>query len=348
MSNTILQFRQLLLQWHKSIDRSLPWKNNNDPYKIWVSEIILQQTRVEQGIPYYLKFIEKYPTVKDLAKSDEDEILKSWEGLGYYTRARNLHAASKEVIERFNGKFPDKYEDVILLPGIGPYTASAILSFAYGQPYAVIDGNVKRVLSRVFGYAEPIDTAEGISFLKEKADQCLDKKSPGAYNQAIMDFGALQCVPQKPDCITCPMKNCCSAFLNKTIESIPHKSKKTKVRRRYFHYFYVQGNNMVYISQRGKNDIWARLFEFPLYESNQELDTVELCKNLHLSKSEPRPELLVKQDHKLSHQILTICIYKMDVLPIKTTFKNLKLEKVQELHKFAFPKPIYNFLFRSE
>ena len=244
--NQKLFFTKKLLEWYAQNDRPMPWKGIKNPYFIWLSEVILQQTRVEQGLPYYLKFIKKYPTINSLAKAPEDEILKLWEGLGYYSRARNLHAAAKEIVVNYNGIFPTTYEEILKLKGVGEYTASAIASFAYDLPRAVIDGNVYRVLTRFFGIHTPVDTSKGKKKIRLLADCLLETQKPALYNQAIMDFGAIQCTPKTPECSVCTLKNACTGYGLKKVNTYPVKSKKIKKRKRHFYYLVLkQGSKLL-------------------------------------------------------------------------------------------------------
>src|SRR5262245_24307425 len=261
-------FTKKLLTWNKSSNkRQMPWKGEKDPYKIWLSEIILQQTRVEQGLEYYKKFIAKFPTVHDLAKAPEQQVFKLWEGLGYYTRCKNLVATAKVISKEKGGKFPNTYEDIKALKGIGPYTAAAISSFAFNLPYAVVDGNVFRVLARVFGVSTPIDSTAGKKYFTQLADDLLDKKQPGTYNQAIMDFGAVICKPEAPLCNQCPFNKTCYAYLNKKISELPVKEKKISIRKRWFYYFIIGNKDQSAIVQRTAKDIWQELYEYPLIET---------------------------------------------------------------------------------
>lgn len=256
------------MSWLQESNRPLPWKGERDPYKIWISEIILQQTRVEQGTPYYLKFIERFPRVGDLAQAPETEVLKLWEGLGYYTRARNLHAAARYIDQTLGGQFPDAYTDIRNLKGVGDYTAAAIASFAFGLPYAVVDGNVFRVLARFFGLDTPTDTAAGKNAFRALAQELLDPASPGLYNQAIMDFGALQCTPTKPHCTSCPLADYCTAKAENTAPLLPVKSKARPKRERLLLYgvFDLPDANIL-IRRRTGRDIWHNLYEFPGIET---------------------------------------------------------------------------------
>ena len=260
------EFTQRLLAWHDPTARPMPWKNGRDPYKIWLSEIILQQTRVEQGMPYYLRFVAAFPTVEMLAAAPENAVFKLWEGLGYYTRARNLHKAAKVVAGTLSGSFPTSYDEILKLPGVGPYTAAAIASFAFDLPHAVLDGNVFRVLSRVFGIETPIDSTEGRQYFVKKSAELLDKNRPGQFNQAIMDFGATVCTPARPTCPTCPMAGFCRAFLEKKVGDLPVKSAKLVKRERFFHYFIPKKGDATWVKQRTAKDIWQGLHEFPMVE----------------------------------------------------------------------------------
>lgn len=262
-------FAQTLLQWHKQNPRPLPWKQTQDPYKIWLSEVILQQTRVEQGLPYYLRFVEQYPTVENLANAQTDELMRLWEGLGYYSRARNLHETAKQVVNQMNGKFPDSYKGLLTLKGIGNYTAAAIASFAFGLSHAVLDGNVYRVLARYFGIETPTDTTQGKKEFEQLANQAINPQYPAEYNQAIMDFGALQCTPSKPNCLFCPLSTTCYAFLNQKTSDLPIKTKKIVRKKRFFNYILIKNaQGEIYIVRREKRDIWQHLYEFPLIETD--------------------------------------------------------------------------------
>lgn len=327
-------FSRGLIKWYKTNKRDLPWRNQTDAYKIWLSEIILQQTQVVQGTSYYLKFTQKYPKITHLAAATEDEVLKLWQGLGYYSRARNLHATAKVVKERFKGQFPSNYGDIRALKGIGEYTAAAIGSFAFNLPYAVVDGNVYRVLSRLFGIETAIDSGPGKKEFQALANELLDKKDPAQHNQAIMEFGSQFCKPNNPDCENCIFKTNCFAFKTDRVNDLPVKAKKTKVTTRFLNYVVlIDKNNMIYLNRRAGNDIWQGLYEFYLIESNKELSTLQLLKHqklkevagikfnlLHTSKS---------YKHILSHQHLYAKFYVIKTNIVfakthtKTTFKNL-------------------------
>lgn len=256
--------------WYARNHRVLPWRGITDAYRIWISEIILQQTRVVQGYEYYNRFVSRFPDVRALAVADDDEVMKLWQGLGYYSRARNLLAAARQVVERFGGEFPTTYDDIRSLPGIGDYTAAAIASFAYGLPHAVVDGNVYRVLSRIYGIDTPIDTTEGKKLFAALADELLDRQDPGGYNQALMEFGALYCVPRSPQCGGCIFADRCLALATGRVEVLPEKQGRTVVKPRYFNYFYVQHDGYVWLRRREGRDIWRNLYELPLIETAEE------------------------------------------------------------------------------
>ncbi len=259
-------FRENLLAWFAQNHRPLPWKGERDPYKIWLSEIILQQTRVEQGLPYYQKFVEKYPDVESLAAAPEDEVLKLWEGLGYYSRARNLHFTAKFIAAELGGKFPDDYEGIRALKGVGDYTAAAIASFAYNLPYAVLDGNVYRVLARFFGIETPTDSSAAKKEFAALAQSLLDPARPGDFNQAMMDFGATHCTPQQPKCSTCLLQSQCAAFSTKRVAELPVRSKAVEKKDRFFVYLVAHFRSDTFVRKRTEKDIWQNLWEFPLLE----------------------------------------------------------------------------------
>ena len=298
-------FSPLLLLWYQQNKRDLPWRHTRDPYKIWLCEIIMQQTRITQGMAYYNRFVQTFPSLRSLARAREDQVLKLWQGLGYYSRARNLHAAAKSM----KGVFPKTYEKVRVLKGVGDYTAAAICSIAYHMPYAVVDGNVYRVLARVFGISTPIDSTQGKKQFTTLAQELLDKKSPGDFNQAMMDFGALVCTPQNPQCTTCPLTTICQARRKNLQNKLPVKVQKTKITTRYFHYIYVEQGKFTWIHQRGPGDVWQHLYEIPLVESlNEKLPSAQLKKWFDITEivSLGRP---IK--HVLSHQIIYAYIYKV-------------------------------------
>jgi A/G-specific adenine glycosylase len=274
-----LNISEILIDWYSQNKRDLPWRDIEDPYKIWISEIILQQTRVNQGLDYYLRFIDKFPTVAILANAEENEVLNYWQGLGYYSRARNLHKAAKQIRNEYDGIFPVEYTKVLSLAGIGSYTAAAICSFAYHQPHAVVDGNVYRVLSRIFGVETAIDSGQGKKEFELLAREILSVHNPAAHNQSIMEFGALQCVPVSPNCTFCPLKNNCKAYKLDLVAFLPLKSKKTKVKQRFFNYLFVSFEGNTFLQKRIAKDVWQNLYEFPLIESDRILSLTEIIAN---------------------------------------------------------------------
>tara|TARA_R110000868_G_scaffold79232_6_gene225530 strand:- start:7179 stop:8216 length:1038 start_codon:yes stop_codon:yes gene_type:complete len=312
-------FSKQILLWYTKNKRDLPWRNTTNPYNIWLSEIMLQQTRVAQGTPYYISFVKNFPSVRDLASASEEKILKLWQGLGYYSRARNLHATAKIITEKYNGDFPSTYKELIQLKGVGDYTASAIASISFNRPEPVVDGNVYRVLSRYFGVSIPINSTEGIKYFKDLARQVMDSKNIRDYNQGIMEFGAIQCAPRNPNCSICPLKNGCVAVQEKKVEVLPVKIKKTKVRNRYFNYLVIlDGNNTTILKQRTGKGIWQNLYEFPLIESDTTLKEEEVCDRINESlplygNSEVYQFNETEIIHKLSHQHLYTTFWIVNV-----------------------------------
>ncbi|MBP9720345.1 MAG: A/G-specific adenine glycosylase [Bacteroides sp.] len=339
------EFARLLIEWYHEHKRDLPWRNTNDPYLIWISEIILQQTRVAQGYAYYQRFIERFPNLESLAAAEENEVLKYWQGLGYYSRARNLHQAAISV----NGVFPVRYEDILKLKGVGIYTAAAICSFAYNQPHAVVDGNVYRVLSRFFGINEPIDSGKGKKIFASLAHDLLDKVQPALYNQAIMDFGALQCTPLSPDCTVCPFKNRCFAFNHNMVSSLPIKQNKTKTSERFFYYLLIRDNGNIYLNKRTENDIWKNLYELPLIESNTALAVDDFIRkqefaSIFKENSVVNVRLLNKTKHVLSHRIIYADFYELEAQDIKMDFlsKYTRLN-MADLELYPVSRLMHNF-----
>ncbi len=342
-----LSFTKNLLRWFAGHERPLPWKGEKNPYLVWLSEVILQQTRVEQGLPYFEKFREKYPDVGSLARAPEDELMKMWEGLGYYSRARNLHEAARFIAGELGGKFPDTYEGIRSLKGVGDYTAAAVASFALGLPHAVVDGNVYRVLSRYFGSAEPIDATKGKKLFARLADELLDKSQPGNYNQAIMDFGATHCTPTAPKCASCPLKNHCEAFHLGRVEDFPVKSKKIEKRRRFFNYLVIRQKGRLFIKKRTGKDIWRNLYEYPLIETDSlpgnrsEVTKSELWKKW-LGKSECRIlHISAPIRQELTHRQIVAMFWEIEVEEDFHAPEGgwIPIEKSQ-LGNFAFPKII--------
>ena len=327
-------FNIQLEEWYEANGRDLPWRRTSDPYFIMLSEFILQQTQICQGMDYYLRFAERFPTAESLADASEEEVMRLWQGLGYYSRARHLHAAAKQIAEK--GHFPKDYAFVRALPGVGDYTAAAIMSFAFGEPYAVLDGNVQRVLARHFGITEPVDTTQGKKLLRALADEMLDHERPALYNQSIMDFGALQCKPNSPLCHACPLADTCQALSMHRVDKLPLKSKRTAIRDRYLTYIYTRTKDgKILLHRRGKGDIWQGLFEFPMIESARPLTLAEVEEKV---KVKAKLEL-VAQDvrHQLTHQRLHADFY---LLTLPTAYESTKGQWVEEksLDRYALPR----------
>lgn len=308
---------EILLDWYAREGRDLPWRRTRDPYRIWLSEVILQQTRVAQGTDYYLRFTERFPDVLALAAASEDEVLKLWQGLGYYSRARNLHAAAKRIAEEFDGRFPETFDGMRALPGVGEYTAAAVCSAAYDQPCAVVDGNVYRVLARLFDLDLPIDTAAGKRAFARVAQAELDKARPGMYNQAVMDFGALVCTPAQPLCGRCPLSGRCLALGAGTVAARPVKRGPARVRDRWFHYLHIVCAGRVVLHKRGAGDIWQGLYEFPLVETAAPADfgvvSVSEAFRKWVGDAWTLRRSVVMPAHRLSHQLLHAVVHRIDV-----------------------------------
>ena len=340
-------FTTRLLAWYATHTRPMPWKGEKNPYLIWLSEIVLQQTRVAQGLPYFERLRDAYPTVQDLADAPEDELLKNWEGLGYYSRARNLHAAAKHIAYERGGRFPDTHADILALKGVGPYTAAAIASFAYGLPHAVVDGNVYRVLARVFGIDTPMDSTAGKKKFAALAQQLLDTTDPGRYNQAVMDFGATMCTPKRPACTTCPMRPDCVALTTDRVGELPVKSKKTKTRTRYFHYLVLRSPDQILLRKRPAGDIWQGLFDFPLVETDSaDTDAAEVLGSATLLQDLPytyvRRSPLARQT--LSHQRIVARFYELTVDQLPAAPVEGRAVALREVTNYAFPKIVDEYL----
>ena len=341
-----MTFGQKLISWYLQNKRDLPWRNTKDPYKIWLSEVILQQTRVAQGLPYYESFVRNFPTVFDLAKADQQQVLKIWQGLGYYSRARNLHHTAQYVSEQLNGEFPKTYAELIKLKGIGSYTASAIASFSNDESVAVVDGNVYRVLSRYFGIETDISSSKAKKEFQQLADEVLDKKNPSLFNQAIMEFGALQCTPKNPNCEICIFNTSCFALQKNIVERLPVKLKKTKITQRFLHYLvFLDKNQNTIINKRTQTGIWKNLYEFPLIEVESKTDLevihqkiIDLYNDKYqiqdISVFNPK-EIL----HKLSHQQLHISFWRIELK--NSLNNNISLSEISD---YPFPIVIYNFI----
>lgn len=338
-------FSRVLLDWYAEHRRELPWRETKDPYRIWISEIILQQTRVVQGYEYFLRFVERFPDLAALAEADEDEVMKYWQGLGYYSRARNLHAAARSM----NGAFPRTYEGVRALKGVGDYTAAAICSIAYDMPYAVVDGNVYRVLSRYFGVEVPIDSVQGKKLFASLAQEMLDEKHAALYNQAIMDFGAIQCTPQSPSCMFCPLADSCSALATGKVALLPIKQHRTKTTDRYFTYIYMCVGGQMLLRKRTGNDIWRNLYELPLIETDHQMTVEELLLASELKELGANVEPIVRPlqigvKHVLSHQIIHADFYEMIFPADIQGFADYIRIGQGEWTRYAVPRLIHQFL----
>lgn len=343
-------FTKKLMKWNRDTNtRAMPWKGEKDPYKIWLSEIILQQTRVEQGLAYYERFVKTFPTVGQLARAPEQKVFKLWEGLGYYTRCKNLIATARYISEELNGRFPDTYENILSLKGIGPYTAAAIASFAYQLPHAVLDGNVFRVLSRYFGISTPIDSTDGKQLYARLANELLDTKQAGLYNQAIMDFGATVCKPQQPLCAQCVQKADCQAFQHGWTDRLPVKEKQLKKKNRWLYYFIVRLGEDVLIRRRGAKDIWENLYEFVLYE-NEALfmpdETAFLSVFRQWSGDIPVTVKGISAGFRqqLTHQTITGCFITVSVSSLPPALEGYERVKWKAINKYPFPKFINAYL----
>lgn len=340
-------FAGTLVRWYGQHKRALPWRDTTNPYHIWLSEVILQQTRVAQGLPYYLKFVEAYPTVQQLAAAPEDEVLRLWQGLGYYSRARNMHHTAKTVTEEFGGDFPQTYAGLLHLKGVGSYTAAAIAAFAFKERVAVLDGNVFRVLARVFGLSDDIAAPASRKVFQKLADTLVPPDAPDIYNQAIMEFGAIQCTPVMPDCLFCPLQQSCFAFNHGMVQELPVKAKAKAARPRYFHYVVLEHEGRFYLRKRLEGDIWQGLYDFYLYESPDKNLPMEalLPELLQAGLEVDLSHLQAPQKeykHVLSHQKITARFYRIKLK------KRLKEEVLQETRLAPFtvheieelPKPI--------
>jgi len=345
-------FTKRLLLWYDTGKRFLPWTETKDPYKIWVSEIILQQTRVEQGTPYYFRFIKKYPTVFKLAAAPMDEVLKLWEGLGYYSRARNLHDAAQQIVEKYNGIFPDNYAAVIQLKGIGNYTASAILSYAFSLPYAAIDSNAIRIITRYYGITEAVENKSAKTKIEYYAQKFLDKKEPGIFNQAMMDFGSLVCKPKNPLCSQCVQNKNCFAFKNDMVEMLPLKEKKLIRKTRYFNYLLFISGKHILITNRNEKDIWKNLYQFPLIESKNNFTLSQLKKEVFGRKiTSQNPTKIIVSDifsQQLTHQTIKTRFFVLEMTDLGDVDGGPAIKiPISALKKYVFPGVIREFLLRN-
>ncbi|MFD2916723.1 A/G-specific adenine glycosylase [Psychroserpens luteus] len=341
-----MNFTKILTHWYSVNKRDLPWRQTKNPYHIWLSEIIMQQTQIKQGLPYYEAFVTNFPTVFDLANANEQDVLKLWQGLGYYSRARNLHASAKYICSELDGVFPTTYLELLKLKGVGDYTASAISSICFDELHAVVDGNVYRVLSRFFGISTPINSTQGIKEFKLLATKLLNNKNPGDYNQAVMEFGATQCKPKNPYCIVCPLENSCVALQQGTVSDLPVKLKKTKVTKKHFNFLVlISEDKKTVFEQRTTKGIWQNLYQFPLIESDKEINSEvfkshplvnDYFKTIDFSFSVFNPEPII---HKLSHQHLHT---KFWIIEVKT-LENEGIP-ISEVKTYPTPTLISNFI----
>ena len=344
--NEFMIFSKILTDWYSNNKRELPWRQTTNPYYIWLSEIILQQTQVAQGLPYYETFLKEFPSIFHLAKAQESQVLKLWQGLGYYSRARNLHATAKYIVSELNGDFPNTYQELLKLKGVGDYTASAIASICYNEPTAVVDGNVYRVLSRYFGIDTPINSSAGAKEFKLLAQKLIDKNNPAEFNQAIMEFGAVQCKPQNPNCHICPFQDSCLALKNNRISELPVKIKAAKAKKKYFNFLVlISEDNKTVLEKRQEKGIWQNLYQFPLIETEQEVNYETfntLIKAHHLLKNIPFQLSLYNEEviiHKLSHQHLYTKFWIVNMNSILRDGIS-----IHEVSNYAVPILIGNFI----
>ena len=350
-----MNFSIQLLHWYKYNHRDLPWRNTINPYLIWISEIILQQTRVNQGYQYYLRFIERFPDVKTLANAKEEDVLKLWQGLGYYSRARNIYHAAQQIMNDYEGIFPSDYHEIIKLKGIGSYSASAIASIAFKQAYPVIDGNVLRVISRIYGITTAVDSSKGKKEVEEILISLIDHQNPDIFNQAMMEIGAMVCTPQQPKCETCPLQQFCAAYENKNAERFPVKTKKIIQRNRYFYYlvirYAIKNETFIYLNKRSKNDIWKNMYDFPLIESEKELsfeNDILIKINNILQTDQFIVKLISKQfKHQLTHQTIYASFIDIECKLSLSESKQYIEIAFNEIGAYPIPKLIDNYLTSS-
>lgn len=343
--------QETLLNWFAENRRNLPWRDHPTPYQVWISEVILQQTRVNQGYDYYLRFVKKWPTVTDLAAATEEEVLKMWQGLGYYSRARNLHQCARQVVEQYGGEFPADYDKLLKLKGIGAYTAAAIASIAFNLPHAVVDGNVYRVLSRLFDIDTPININEGQTLFAKIANEQLNREQPGLHNQALMEFGALHCTPQNPNCLLCPLQAQCIAFERQTVMQRPVKLQKLKVKTKYLNYLVIRVKDSIYLRKRSDKGIWRNLYDFPCIESDLPMTVEEVISSEAFQQLiDGNPFTVTKTSpiftHKLTHRTLLAQFIEIKVsqelLRIET--KGLLLTPERDLGNYPIPRLIDLYL----
>lgn len=347
-----LNFRKKFLLWYYSNRRELPWRFNINPYNVWIAEIIFQQTRINQGIGYFERFIERFPNIENLAQSSEDEVLKMWQGLGYYSRARNLYASAKIIYSEYNGIFPSTYNEIIKLKGIGDYTAAAIASVAFNEPVPAIDGNVFRVLSRLFAVDLPVDSTEGKKQIKEIAATLIDKEHPGDFNQAVIEFGALQCTPRNPTCSDCPFNKECLAFKTQSVELFPVKSKKTKMTVRYFNYFVIDQGETIQFNKRKGKDIWKNLYDFPMIETRERISPEEFMTSTEWNVFFNYDNVTIVNiseeiTHQLTHQKIIARFYFIEADKFKKIDSSCIAVDKKDIFALPVPKIIENLLNRT-
>lgn len=331
-----------LLNWYKEHKRDLPWRETTDAYTIWISEVILQQTRIAQGEDYFLRFIHRFPNVQSLAEAEEEEVLKLWQGLGYYSRARNMYAAAKQIMSRFNGSFPSAYSDILSLKGVGEYTAAAISSISFNEPHAVVDGNVYRVIARLFAIETSIHTAEGKKLIAAMAQSLIAIENPGSYNQALMDFGSMVCTPTQPKCVDCPLQDYCIAYAENRVTAYPVNNRIITVRKRYFHYFHIVQGDSTFLQKRLRSDIWKNMYEFPLIETSEAMDFRQLEQTKEFRELfSGIPSLSIdhrlSMKHQLTHQIIYANFYHV-MIPNNYPFTSpLSAIKIDVAHLSDYP-----------
>ncbi len=345
----MMNISENLIEWYSYNKRDLPWRDTKNPYNVWVSEIILQQTRVNQGLDYYYKFIERFPDIKALSKAKIEELLKVWQGLGYYSRARNMHHTAQIITSEYKGKFPSSYDELLKFKGIGDYTASAIASISFNEQTPVLDGNVFRVIARLFGISESTQTNKGKKKFKQKLYELIPKEDPGSFNQAIMEFGALQCIPSNPDCKTCLFNTICFAYNNNLVSDLPLKKQKVKQQIRYFNYLYITYKKQTFMEQRTNNDIWKLLYQLPLIETNKKLTILELEQTNEWKDifQGTKPEIdidFIEKKHILSHQKLNTTFYRVKINKTNSYLlkKYMKID-IEQLSTLGIPKLIENY-----
>jgi A/G-specific adenine glycosylase len=349
-----MNISEVLIKWYLQNKRELPWRNTISPYKIWLSEIILQQTRVDQGLNYYLRFIDRYPEIGHLAKSSLDDILKIWQGLGYYSRARNLHETAIKIVDEYDSRFPEDYSTLLKLKGIGPYTAAAISSIAFNKSLAVIDGNVFRFLARYYGLGLPVNSKNGKTAFSKLANSIIDHQNPGIHNQAVMEFGAMQCTPLNPDCTSCPLKDTCFACLKDMVKELPVKKIRVNVKERYFNYLVITNNEKVFLRKRTQNDIWKMLYDFPLIEVPCQMSEIEIMNTQpwkHMLCQTTRITIINVSKpymHILTHQRIHARFFRIEVdKPMAPFLEECIPVNIKSLDRYAVPRLLEKYMLDS-